>query len=47
MTQGEIILYKSDSATFEIEVRIEDDTVWLIQNHMEMNAISSLNVFYE
>lgn len=34
MSQGEIILYKSDSLTFEIEVKIEDETVWLTQNQM-------------
>ncbi len=34
MSQGEIILYKSDSLPFEIEVKIEDETVWLTQNQM-------------
>lgn len=34
MTQGEIILYKSDSLPFEIQVKIEDETVWLTQNQM-------------
>jgi hypothetical protein len=34
MIQGEIILYKSDATTFEIEVRMEDDTVWLTQTQM-------------
>lgn len=32
-TDGEIILYQSDDAT-EIEVRIEDETVWLTLNQM-------------
>ena len=35
MEQGEIILYKAfDSTEFQIEVRVEDETVWLTQNQM-------------
>ena len=35
MEQGEIVLYKSlDSAEFQIEVRVEDETVWLTQSQM-------------
>lgn len=35
MNQGEIILYKTlDNAAFQLEVRVEDDTVWLTQAQM-------------
>ena len=35
MKRGEIILYKvSEDVDFQIEVRIEDDTVWLTQTQM-------------
>jgi hypothetical protein len=35
MNQGEIVIYKaSDSADFQIEVRVEDESVWLTQAHM-------------
>jgi len=35
MEQGEIVLYKAlDSAEFQIEVRVEDETVWLTQSQM-------------
>jgi len=35
MKQGEIVIYKAfDSAEFQIEVRVEDDTVWLTQSQM-------------
>jgi len=35
MEQGEIILYKAfDSTEFQIEVRVEDETVWLTQTQM-------------
>lgn len=35
MEQGEIVIYKAlDSAEFQIEVRIEDETVWLTQLQM-------------
>ena len=35
MEQGEIVIYKaSDSAEFQIEVRVEDETVWLTQTQM-------------
>ena len=37
MGQGEIILYStSDSADFQIEVRIEDETVWLNRNQIAL-----------
>jgi hypothetical protein len=32
MKKAEIVIYKeSDSAEFQIEVRVEDDTIWLTQ----------------
>ena len=32
MDQGEIVIYKSvDTADFQIEVRVEDETIWLTQ----------------
>jgi hypothetical protein len=35
MNQGEIVIYKAfDTADFQIEVRIEDETVWLTQAQM-------------
>jgi hypothetical protein len=35
MQQGEIVIYKAvDSAEFQIEVRVEDETVWLTQSQM-------------
>ncbi len=35
MNQGEIVIYRSfDQPDFQIEVRIEDDTVWLTQAQM-------------
>ena len=35
MQQGEIILYKAlDSAEFQIEVRVEEETVWLNRNQI-------------
>jgi hypothetical protein len=35
MAQGEIILYKSnDSPDFQLEVRVDDETVWLTQAQM-------------
>ena len=35
MVQGEIVIYKAfDNAEFQIEVRVEDDTVWLTQAQM-------------
>lgn len=35
MEQGEIVLYKAfDNAEFQIEVRVEDETVWLTQTQM-------------
>jgi hypothetical protein len=35
MQQGEIVIYKAfESAEFQIEVRVEDETVWLTQNQM-------------
>jgi hypothetical protein len=35
MNQGEIVIYRaSDSADFQIEVRVEDETVWLTQSQM-------------
>jgi len=35
MQQGEIVIYKAfDSSEFQIEVRVEDETVWLTQNQM-------------
>ena len=35
MQQGEIVIYKAfDSSEFQIEVRVEDETVWLTQTQM-------------
>ena len=35
MDQGEIVIYKAfDSSEFQIEVRIDDETVWLTQAQM-------------
>ena len=35
MQQGEIVIYKAfESAEFQIEVRVEDETVWLTQAQM-------------
>jgi len=35
MEQGEIVIYKAlDSAEFQIEVRVENETVWLTQSQM-------------
>ena len=35
MEQGEIVIYKTtDSNEFQIEVRVEDETVWLTQAQM-------------
>jgi hypothetical protein len=35
MQQGEIVIYKTfDNAEFQIEVRVEDETVWLTQSQM-------------
>jgi len=35
MEQGEIVIYKStDENNFQLEVRVEDETVWLTQAQM-------------
>src|SRR5665647_420903 len=35
MEQGEIVIYKAfDQAEFQIEVRVEDETVWLNRNQI-------------
>ena len=35
MDQGEIVIYKAfDTTEFQIEVRVEDETVWLTQTQM-------------
>ena len=35
MEQGEIVIYKAiDNADFQIEVRVEEETVWLSQAQM-------------
>ena len=35
MEQGEIVIYKAiDNADFQIEVRVENETVWLTQAQM-------------
>lgn len=37
MNQGEIILFKTnDNTDFQLEVRVEDDTVWLNRNQIAM-----------
>lgn len=46
MEKGEIVVYKeSDSAEFQIEVRVEDDTIWLTQTQIvSLFASSKANV---
>ena len=35
MEQGEIVIYRAfDNAEFQIEVRVEDETVWLNRNQI-------------
>jgi hypothetical protein len=35
MKQGEIVIYKTtDANDFQLEVHVEDETVWLTQNQM-------------
>ena len=35
MEQSEIVIYKAlDSADFQIEVRVDEETVWLTQSQM-------------
>ncbi|MEI6696967.1 MAG: RhuM family protein [Bacteroidota bacterium] len=34
MNQGEIVIYQADDHNFQIEVRIENETVWLTQAQM-------------
>jgi len=35
MQQGEIVIYKTEEETnFQLEVRVEDETVWLTQAQM-------------
>jgi len=34
MNKGEIILYQPDHETVKLEVRLEDETVWLTQAQM-------------
>jgi hypothetical protein len=37
MKQGEIIIYRElDNADFQIEVRVEDETVWLNRHQIAM-----------
>jgi prophage maintenance system killer protein len=35
LEQGEIILYKSDDGQAAVDVRLQDETVWLSQSHMQ------------
>jgi len=46
MTQGEIVIYQENNkANFQIEVRIEDETVWLTQLQMaELFETSKQNI---
>jgi len=46
MNKAEIIIYKApDRTDFHIEVRIEDETVWLTQNQMaELFKASKQNI---
>lgn len=46
MNQGEIVIYRaSDNADFQIEVRVEDETVWLTQAQMvELFCSSKQNI---
>jgi hypothetical protein len=34
MNEGEIILYQSNGSSIQIDVRVEDETVWLTQAQM-------------
>jgi hypothetical protein len=45
MNTGEIILYQPDDKSTQLEVRIEDDTVWLTQLQMvELFASTKQNI---
>ena len=41
MEKGEIIIYQSDALSQQIEVRMEDETVWLTQAQMQLLFDSS------
>lgn len=44
MNQGEIVIYKADDSTdFQIEVRVEDETVWLTQAQMAELFLTTRN----
>jgi len=44
MSQGEIVIYQAiDNSSFQIEVRIEDDTVWLTQAQMAELFLTTRN----
>jgi hypothetical protein len=43
MSQGEIIVYKPDPILPQIEVRVEDETVWLTQIQMAELFLTSRN----
>jgi len=44
MNQGEIVIYKADDSTdFQIEVRVEDETVWLTQSQMAELFLTTRN----
>lgn len=44
MSKGEIVIYKtSDSTDFQIEVRVEDETVWLTQAQMSELFLTTRN----
>lgn len=34
MTKGEILIYQNDNGSIKIDVRLEDETVWLTQSQM-------------
>jgi len=47
MTNNEIIIYKLDEFTTKIEVKLEDETVWLTQTQMvELFNSSKQNIKY-
>jgi hypothetical protein len=44
--KGEIVIYQSESGRPEIEVRLEDQTIWLTQNQIvELFQSSKANPF--
>ena len=45
--QGEIILYQPNNDSIKLEVRLEDETVWLTQQQMaELFAVKEHTITY-